>query len=206
MSNPWEEIRLADYEAHMRLDSVRQLQAMNEFMKSQWTACPARTAMLLGAAGGNGLEHVRPEQFQTLTCVDINAGYLAALRARFPQLESCLRCLRLELTEQPESLPQADLLIANLLIEYIGYESFGRAVLQAAPNYVSCVIQVNAEETNWVSDSPYLHVFDGLESIYHQITADGLTEAMEGIGYQIVFRDAADLPNGKQLVRLDYRK
>lgn len=29
MSNPWEEIRLDDYENHMRLDAVRQLQAMN---------------------------------------------------------------------------------------------------------------------------------------------------------------------------------
>lgn len=33
MKNPWEEIPLADYENHMKLDSVRQLQAMNEMMK-----------------------------------------------------------------------------------------------------------------------------------------------------------------------------
>ena len=205
MSNPWEEIRLTDYEAHMRLDSVRQLQAMNKIMADQWTACPAASAMLLGAAGGNGLEHVRPDQFRDLWCIDINADYLAALRARFPQLGSCLRCLRLDLTEQAELLPQADLLIANLLIEYIGYEAFRRAVLQAAPSYVSCVIQVNTDEANWVSDSPYLHVFDGLESVHHQITEDGLTEVMQDIGYRAVRREVSPLPNGKQLVRLDYR-
>ena len=28
--NPWEEISLSDYENHMSLDSVKQLQAMNE--------------------------------------------------------------------------------------------------------------------------------------------------------------------------------
>lgn len=28
--NPWEEINLDDYEKHMSLDSVKQLQAMNE--------------------------------------------------------------------------------------------------------------------------------------------------------------------------------
>ena len=205
MSNPWEEIRLSDYEAHMRLDSVRQLQAMNEIMKSQWTVCPARTAMLLGAAGGNGLEHVRPEQFSALYCVDINPDYLGALRARFPGLRGCLRCIRLDLTEQMARLPRADLLIANLLIEYIGYAAFQRAVVQAAPDYVSCVIQVNAEETSWVSDSPYLHVFDGLESVHHQISEDGLTAAMREIGRHPALREASPLPNGKQLVRLDYR-
>lgn len=29
MSNPWEEISLDDYEKHMSLDSVRQLQALD---------------------------------------------------------------------------------------------------------------------------------------------------------------------------------
>ena len=34
MKNPWEEIRLDDYENHMSLESVRQLQAMNGMMKA----------------------------------------------------------------------------------------------------------------------------------------------------------------------------
>ena len=36
MSNPWEEISLDDYEKHMSLDSVRQLQAMNSIMQEQF--------------------------------------------------------------------------------------------------------------------------------------------------------------------------
>ena len=36
MKNPWEEISLADYENHMKLDSVMQLQAMNVMMKGQF--------------------------------------------------------------------------------------------------------------------------------------------------------------------------
>ena len=38
MSNPWEEICLDDYENHMSLDSVKQLQAMNSIMKEQFEA------------------------------------------------------------------------------------------------------------------------------------------------------------------------
>ena len=55
MKNPWEEIRLDTYEAHMSLDSVRQLQALNALMRDQLAAYPVRTAMILGVAGGNGL-------------------------------------------------------------------------------------------------------------------------------------------------------
>lgn len=36
MKNPWEEIPLDAYENHMKLDSVMQLQAMNEMMKGQF--------------------------------------------------------------------------------------------------------------------------------------------------------------------------
>ncbi len=36
--NPWEEISLSDYENHMSLDSVKQLQAMNEMYSEQLPA------------------------------------------------------------------------------------------------------------------------------------------------------------------------
>ena len=38
MKNPWEEISLDDYENHMSLDSVRQLQTLNALMKEQFEA------------------------------------------------------------------------------------------------------------------------------------------------------------------------
>ncbi len=56
--NPWEDISLSDYENHMSLASVKQLQALNEMMKKQFEAYPVESAMVLGIAGGNGLEHV----------------------------------------------------------------------------------------------------------------------------------------------------
>ena len=79
MKNPWEEIDLEIYESHMRLDSVMQLQAMNAIMKKQLEAYPAATAMILGVAGGNGLEHIRRGKYHTVYGVDINADYLRAV-------------------------------------------------------------------------------------------------------------------------------
>ncbi len=205
MQNPWEEIALSDYENHMKLESVRQLQALNRMMQAQLAAYPAESVMILGIAGGNGLEYIRPEQ-KTVHAVDINGAYLRAAAERYPALAGRLRCLQLDLITEAEKLPQAELLLADLLIEYIGYGAFQRAVRQAAPAYVSCVIQINADAAEWVSDSPYLHAFDGLDAVHHQIAEQPLNEVMRKIGYTGVLRDAEPLPNGKSLLRLDFQR
>ena len=99
MKNPWEEINLEDYENHMQLDSVRQLQTMNSIMRSQFEAYPVCSAMVLGVAGGNGLD-----------------------------------------------------------------------------------------------------------AVHHQMNLAELTSAMHAIGYDMLLQESNDLPNGKALVRLDYKK
>ena len=206
MNHPWEGIRLDDYEQHMALSSVGQLQALNRLMKDQFNARPVRTAMVLGVAGGNGLEHIRKDQYDTVWGVDINEAYLQAAAERYPELRGILRCLCLDLAKEPEKLPRSELVIADLLVEYIGYEAFQKVLLQVSPAYVSCVIQINTDEAEWVSDSPYLHAFDRLDEVHHQIEADMLTKAMDSVGYEETLRTVVPLPNGKQLVRLDYRK
>ena len=206
MPNPWEEINLDDYEKHMSLDSVQQLQAMNAIMKKQFAAYPVDTATVLGIAGGNGLEHVSPDKFRKVYGVDINADYLRAVAQRYTQLSGLLECLQIDLINEAEKLPQAQLLIANLLIEYIGCGAFQRAILQTAPEYVFCVIQINTDEKQWVSESPYLHAFDRLDEVHHQMEEAALTAAMNETGYSLILQESCPLPNGKALVRLDYRK
>ena len=204
MNNPWEEIRLDDYENHMKLDSVMQLQTLNSMMKEQFGAYPVSTAMVLGVAGGNGLEHVRTDKYQTVYGVDINEDYLRAAKDRYPQLSETLECLKVDLINEPEKLPHAGLVIADLLIEYIGYDAFKNAVRKIFPEYVSCIIQINTDEVRWVSDSPYLHAFDRLDEVHHQMEEDELTEAMSDIGYSLILQSKEMLPNGKALMRLDY--
>ena len=206
MRNPWEDIRLNDYEEHMSLDSVRQLQAMNAIMKEQFAAYDVHTAMVLGIAGGNGLEHVDPEKYRTVYGIDINDEYIKAVRNRYAFLGEALKCFRMDVAEEAESLPKAELVIANLLIEYIGYPAFQKTVRQTEAQYVSCVIQINRDGNTWVSDSPYLHVFDGLDTIHHPIEEGALTAAMNEIGYERILQSSTELPNGKALARLDYRK
>ena len=206
MKNPWEDISLEIYEKHMSLDFVRQLQAMNAIMKGQFETYPVNTVMILGIAGGNGLEHIQKDKYRTVYAVDINEDYLRAVSKRYAELSDVLQCFHIDLIKDADKLPPSQLLIADLLIEYIGYPAFRNVVLRVEPEYVSCVIQINSDTGNWVSDSPYLHEFDKLDEVHHQIEETALTSAMQTIGYAKILRDRISLPNGKALVRLDYRK
>lgn len=203
MKNPWEEIELSDYENHMSLDSVKQLQAMNHMMKDQFNRYEIESVMVFGVAGGNGLEHADTSRLTKIYGVDINAGYLNEVRKRYPNLNGFLECLCVDLAKEPEKLPHTDMIIANLLIEYIGYDCFQKAVKTVNPQYVSCIIQINVDDS-FVSDSPYLHVFDGLESVHHQMAEEPLQKSMEKIGYHLILTVEQPLPNGKKLIRMDY--
>lgn len=205
MSNPWEIIDLNDYESHMSLDSVCQLQALNQMMKEQFEAYEIRSVMILGIAGGNGLEHIDESKIKKVYGVDVNRDFLTECEKRYAHLEGTFEAVCADLLSEDLQLPSAELVVANLLVEYIGYECFEKVIGQVKPKYVSCIIQINTGDT-FVSDSPYLHAFDCLGEVHHQMEETALTESMQRIGYvpgRILLRE---LPNGKKFIRLDFEK
>ena len=179
MKNPWEEIELSDYENHMKLDSVKQLQFLNVMMKNQFNSYLIKTVMILGIAGGNGLEHINTDKIQKVYGIDINHRYLEKCIGRYGNLNDILEC--------------------------IGYQCFQNVIMQIRPLYVSCIIQINTNDS-FVSDSPYIHVFDGLNEVHHQMQEDELNIAMKNIKYYLISRKEQILPNRKILVQLDYRQ
>lgn len=203
MKNPWEEINLNAYENHMSLDDVFQLQTLNKMMKDQFYTYPVQSIMILGVAGGNGLEHIDKRVIRKVYGVDINKDYLDTCVNRYSELQDIFDAIHTDLTQEKNDLPYADLIVANLVVEYIGYKCFQKAVRQISPKYVSVVIQINAD-TSFVSDSPYLHIFDCLDEVHHKMEETELVNTMEQIGYRKVAQIDEDLPNGKKLVRIDF--
>lgn len=203
--NPWKNINLNDYEKHMSLENVYQLQTLNQMMKEQLTQYNYKSIMILGIAGGNGLEYIHPEKINTVYGIDINSDYLEQSIIRFPELKNCLKTICTDLTDSDLQLPQTDLLIADLLIEYIGYLSFQNIVQLVNAQTVSCIIQINTDES-FVSDSPYTHVFDKLDEVHHQIEEDYLRKIMNNIDYHMDMQKEQLLPNGKKLLRLDFKR
>jgi len=193
MRNPWEEISLTDYESHMALPSVFQLQTLSRMMDGQLNDYPVSTVMILGVAGGNGLEHIRLERGQTVYGVDINAAYLETCRERFRNLGDRFHPIRADLTDPSLRLPHAELVVADLLVEYIGTACFAENIRQIGPQYVSAVIQINTGD-GFVSDSPYLRTFDGLERVHRQMEERELTRSMEGVGYKLLCSKEKNCP------------
>ena len=189
----------------MAMDSVEQLQAMNQMMKGQLNQYDVQSAMILGIAGGNGLEHVDTEKLNKVYGVDINQEYLTITKKRYENLSDTLDCLCIDLASEAEKLPQVDMLIANLLIEYIGYECFKKVVTVTKPVYVSCIIQVNVDDS-FVSESPYLHAFDGLVPVHHQMAEQELQNSMNEIDYHLIQVLEHQLPSGKKFVQFDFYK
>jgi hypothetical protein len=107
--------------------------------------------------------------------------------------------------EEGVELPKADSVIANLLIEYIGYDKFVAVLKRVKPQYVSCVIQINPSE-GFVSDSPYMEQLNTLQAVHHQINEAELGERMKQSGYTYIYGKDTKMANGKILRRIDYIK
>lgn len=203
--HPWQSIPLSNYEAHMSMDDIRQLQTLNECMREQLQCCRTATIMILGVCGGNGLEHVDVSTTRTLYGVDINTEYLQLAKNRHPELSNIFVPLACDVAQEAQSLPHAQLIIADLFVEYIGYDAFTHAVQRIKPSYVSLIIQQQTGE-GFVSVSPYQETFSRLNEILHPITEEGITAAMEAINYHCSFRQQRDLPNYKYFMRLDFEQ
>jgi len=98
-----------------------------------------------------------------------------------------------------------ELFIANLLIEYVGLEEFTAfaAVNSSHIDVLSSVIQRN-DTADFVSTTGYAS-FDGLSSIASDIDPDALEAAMGDAGLFELDRFTYPLPNGKSLIRQDFR-
>ena len=161
------------------------------------------TVMILGVAGGNGLEHVDPMRLQAVYDVDINADYLRECQRRYPKLQNVFQPIDADLSGKKIALPKADLVIANLLIEYIGLDRFKEIISEMRLLYVSCIIQKSMEVT-FVSDTPYANALECLDDLHRDISETDLTAAMMDSGYQVKLRQETHLPNGKMLCRIDF--
>ena len=203
MCNLWKKIELSDYENHMSLENVYQLQILNKMMQEQFETYDINTIMILGIAGGNGLEHIDKSKIKKVYGIDVNQEFLIECKKRYKELGDVFETICTDLLDDNLQLPCSDFLVANLLVEYIGYECFQKIVRLVKPLYISCIIQINTGDS-FVSDSPYIHAFDCLEEVHHQMEEKNLIDCMAKIGYQIKQTMDEELPNGKKFIRLDF--
>ena len=213
-ANPWYSIKVEDYENHMQHPDVAQMQMLNQIMRRQIESIPAdersgAVVAILGITNGNGLEHIKPLHIKKVIGIDINEEFLDCCRQRYHALGDALCLEQIDLVEEKdravEALKEADLIIANLLIEHIHLDRFV-AIIGELPRHgqrISCVIQVNPDGAI-VSASGYEHAFDEVLTIVEEADEKNLALRMGEIGCLLNTKTSYSLPNGKVFVRLDF--
>lgn len=204
--HPWRGIDLDVYERHMGDPRVGQLQRLRHITEEQLTAHPFRTVGVLGIAGGSGLDLIAPETTDAVYGYDINPDYLDACETRYrDNLGDRLHLIETSI-DRNVRIERVDLLIANLIIEYVGLEEF---VAFAATNarsigVLSCVIQRN-DAAGFVSASDHSSSFDALASVSSDIAPETLTSALPDAGFVALGCWEYRLPNNKALMRQDFQ-
>ena len=207
MKNPWEKIDLEVYEKHMSHDNVYQLQKLNEIMKEQFQDNKHENVGVLGVAGGNGLNNIDISNVRKVFAIDVNREYLNVCRERYDYMGEILETICRDINDKEFSFPKTDLIVCNLIIEYIGEEQFVAIVERNKENIklISCVIQDN-EKNSFVSDSEYSSHFTPIASINHDINDNKLKNLFAKIGFNCVKTKNYNLPNNKSFIRMDFKK
>jgi hypothetical protein len=113
--------------------------------------------------------------------------------------------MQCDICEPSFALPKTDLLIANLIIEYVGVSTFVDLINRNKDRVkvISCTIQKN-QAAGFVSQSHYTSAFDSLRSISHNVDADPLIQRFSDIRFRCLQTKVYSLPNGKSFIRLDF--
>ena len=202
--NPWIKIDPEDYEQHMSHSSVYQLQTLNNITKDQYSRYMPETLVIFGVCTGNGLEHISNEFTRETYGIDINNSFLEICRKRYSDKIKNLNLVCLDVNTSYFDKTKADLVIANLFIEYTGIDRFIEQIniLKKKGTVVSVIIQKN-NTNSFISDSGINTL--GMLSVFHdEINDKELELKLKENNFIKLKKNNYDLPNGKQFIRIDY--
>jgi hypothetical protein len=197
MAQPWLEVTLEDYEGHMGAAGVGQLGPLGELFAEALAFCTPQSVAIVGIAGGNGLEHIDPSTTNRIVGIDINAGYLSAVRRRFPALKP-LELLRLDLAKERPQIAPLDMVHAALLFEHTGLSPCLENCfsLVASGGHFACVLQLPSSAEAAVSNTGFRSI-ESLKDHFRLIDPNDLTAAVEHNGFRLLLEKQRPLPAGK---------
>jgi hypothetical protein len=146
LRHAWTEIISADdYEAHMAaIGQAQAAAALTEWLLRESKLRPGSRITIVGAGTGQMFDFLDASHFvpHELTCADLNPVFLTRLRERLTKngLRAAIAQDDLENTRLP---PQADLLLATLLLEHIDWRAGVRSICGLSPRMCGLIMQVN---------------------------------------------------------------
>lgn len=203
MASPWLEVPLADYEGHM--EYVGQAQMLGRVFRETLQTRRPRSVAVLGAAGGNGFEHLIGGNVERTVALDLNGGYLRELKHRFGDRVPGLEIVCGDLDDSAVDFAPVDLVHAALVLEYVDAEralARIRGWLQPA-GALWVVLQLPDETSARVTSSPFgsLAKLGGAMRLHD---ADGFRRIASKAGFAEASHEVLTLPGGKRFFSAGY--
>jgi hypothetical protein len=207
MDNAWNTIPLEDYELHMQHETVGQLQLLSNLTKKYLEKLNPETAMFLGIAGGNGLEHINNNVTNQVFGIDINQNYLDETKKRFKDKIPNLQLANIDIsTKTTEKIATANLIWAALIFEYVAADK--------CFEFINNNIQKNGflvatiQENNGVSSISQtgIETIKSAGQIFRLISDSDLVSVADKFGFNKIDFEENVLPNGKSLKTYTFEK
>ena len=199
MHNPWLDIPLCDYEAHMALPCVGQAQLFADIFAGHLQALRPGSVAILGCSGGNGFERIDPSVTPRIVGVDLNGWYLQETRNRFQKSFSTLELVEGDIQNNAIAFDPVEFIYAAMLLEYVNVEATFpqlHRLLCPGGTFVT-VIQLSNVDIPAVTPSPYSSL-QSLESIVHFIAPEFLPEVASRNGLAQISSSTKRATGGKQ--------
>jgi SAM-dependent methyltransferase len=205
--NPWLEIPLKDYEAHMSMGSVAQAQFLTQVLGKRVRALSPASVAILGCAGGNGFEQLQPRQVRRVVGVDINPDFIAAARNRHAGEFITLELLCRDFLTLGDDLEPVDFVYAGLVFEYVDHREGLSAITRflKPDGHLSVVLQLPNDSMNAVTPTPYT-TLNKLEGLLNFVPPRDLEFAAHAFGLRVRESNAITLPTGKSFHEFLFRK
>jgi hypothetical protein len=197
IENPWLNVALEEYEGHMGPGGVEQLGPLADLFGRSLSCAVPESVAILGVAGGNGLDRIDPQITRRVVGVDLNAGYLATVRERFPALAG-LELHQADLSRDPLSIPPVALVHAALIFEHAGEgRCLENAVALVAPGgWFSVVLQLPAVSNAPAAPSHYASI-DTVRRGFSMLDPSEFSTGLTTRGFRLHDELRIPLPEGK---------
>ena len=201
--NPWLDIPLADYEAHMALPEVGQAALLADALAAAVEQHAPRSVAVLGCAGGNGFERV--PRGTRLVGVDLNAAYLDVARSRFGDRHG-LELYCADVVEDALPFAPVDLAFAGLLFEYTRPGAvLDRLAAKLEPRGVLIAVLQLPSTAAPVTPSPYASL-SRLAASMRLVSPDALALSAAAHDYSHLRTETVTASGGKQFAIQTYRR
>lgn len=197
--NPWLGIPLADYEGHMSLPQVGQARLLAEILEGALRQHSPRSVAVIGCAGGNGFERIRPETTARVVAVDLNPAYVARVRERFASRLPGLEPIAGDIQSPEVGFAPVDLIFAGLLLEYVDPDVALRRFRSwlRAPGILTTVIQAECATSAAVTPSPFASLRT-LAPVMRLVRPEVLCERAGRAGFREIARRTEVAGGGKE--------